>query len=241
MTMPFEYKTESTSDNSPTLRLPPTWEPMHALDGAFTETQYIYGPTVASALKTSTPSRLLSVGLGLGYNEVLIACEALTQKTTTVFIDSYESVIQLRQFFASWILQQPEVPEDMISIYDRILELYSQKYNLQQQEIHEFLAHLLTTQQLQLHEAITPQTPFTPAHGILFDAFSSKSSPELWTEDFLNSFLKTASAPTCFLSTYASKGTLHRALKNNQFSTEKKPGFGFKRESTFAQRMDPTL
>lgn len=235
-TASFEYKAEVTGDSSPTLRLPPTWEPMHALDGAFTETQYIYAPTVAAALDTTPEPRILSVGLGLGYNEILIACEALVKNKPKVHIDSYESVDALRIFFRDWILQPDAIPEDIARIYNQILGLYCEKYDLKSKSVTDFLKSLLQNHQLQLLGAISAETAFTPSQGILFDAFSSKSSPELWTEEFLKLFLKKACADHCYLSTYASKGTLHRSLKLHGFTTEKKPGFGAKRESTFAQR-----
>ena len=236
----FEYKAELTSDNSPTLRLPPTWEPMHALDGAFTETQYIYAPTVASALDTGLNPRIISIGLGLGYNEILIACEALIKDKPGVCIDSYESVDALRLFFKNWLAHPEDLPQDIHSIYNQILELYAQKYQLEPQRIRSFLQTLLNNHQLLLLGAISEETTVTPSHGILFDAFSSKSSPELWTEEFLKEFLRKASSDVCYLSTYASKGTLHRSLKFNGFSSEKKPGFGVKRESTFAYKGNQT-
>lgn len=244
----FEYKRELTADGSPTLRLPPTWEPMHALDGAFSETLYIYQPTVHQALSclptpgtgggsliAKTP-RLLSLGLGLGYNEILIACEALHLNLLEVFVDSYESVSPLRFNFENWILG---VSCELQDIYDNILQLYANHYRIEPKRIREFLKEQLQKQNLQLLAAITAQSHFQQSVGILFDAFSDKTSPELWTEEFLDRFLKMAAADRCFLSTYASKGTLHRALKNNNFTSEKKAGFGKKRESTFAFRNPP--
>lgn len=229
----FEYKSETTEDGSPTLRLPPTWEPMHALDGAFTETLYIYAPTVDLALKSAVPARILSVGLGLGYNEMLIGAEALKANVDSVYIDSYESVPELRQYFSSW-LRDGDSP--LNPTYDAIAEYYSKHYNIPTSRLRAFLLLAHEAQALRVHEAINGETQFKSSHGILFDAFSGNSSPELWDETFLNRFLNMAAAPTCFLSTYASKGSLHRALKSNGFNTEKRAGFGKKRESTLAHR-----
>ena len=47
-----EYKHFVTADGSPTLSLPPTWERMHAEEGAFTERQIIYQPLVENAFDT---------------------------------------------------------------------------------------------------------------------------------------------------------------------------------------------
>lgn len=230
----FEYKHETTEDGSPTLRLAPTWEPMHALDGAYTETLYIYAPTIADALKTKETPRILSVGLGLGYNEILTACEALKKsKNTQVFVDSYESIPELRQNFQNWIKNKEA---ELAPTYEKILALFAKTYSQAEESIKAYLKAQITSGKLTLHDAITPTTKFEKSQGILFDAFSSKSSPELWTEEFLNYFVETATDKTCYLSTYASKGTLHRTLRQYNFESEKRKGFGKKRESTFARR-----
>lgn len=229
----FQFKSELTEDGSPTVRLPPTWEPMHALDGAFTETLYIYQPTVRDALKASQNTRIISIGLGLGYNEILTACECIKQNKPT-HIDSYESVAELRDYFTQWINNEQNPFQH---IYDNILTLFANSYSLNAEQVKEKLKQQLHSEQLALHAAITPQTQFQKSHGIFFDAFSHKSSPELWTEEFLEHFVKTATAETCYLSTYASKGALHRALRSHNFISEKRAGFGKKRESTFAYRI----
>lgn len=230
---PFEFKSELTEDGSPTVRLPPTWEPMHALDGAFTETLYIYQPTVRDALKASQNTRIISIGLGLGYNEILTACECI-QQNKNAHVDSYESVPELREYFKKWINNQPNPFQD---IYEKVLSLFVNSYSLNAVQVKEKLKQQIRSEQLVLHPAITPETQFERSNGIFFDAFSSKSSPELWTDEFLEHFVKTATAETCYLSTYASKGALHRTLRAHKFVSEKRAGFGKKRESTFAHRI----
>ncbi|MCB9072038.1 MAG: hypothetical protein H6623_00330 [Bdellovibrionaceae bacterium] len=229
----FEFRREITGDGSPTLRLPPTWEPMHALEGAFTETLYIYQPTIAQALEIVKCPRILSIGLGLGYNEILTVCEALKADRLHLFLDSYESVEQLQTQFTSWIYDSPSLLTD---IYDDIAQRFANHYQIDPQQIKKILQHWLNEKQLVLHSAITATSRFQTSHGILFDAFSSKSSPELWTEDFLDSFLTFTKETPCFLSTYACKGNLTRALRKHGFSVEKRAGFGKKRESTFAHK-----
>ncbi|MBK7845346.1 MAG: hypothetical protein IPJ71_17000 [Bdellovibrionales bacterium] len=68
------FQIEITQDGSPTLRLRDSsglGESMHNLKGAFSETLYIYLPTLQRAFEWQEPeTRLLSVGLGLGYNEL---------------------------------------------------------------------------------------------------------------------------------------------------------------------------
>jgi len=88
----FEYKCFLTGDGSPTLSMSPNWEPMHADEGAFTERQYLYQPLVEKAFKAVSEPVFLSLGLGIGYNELLIAFEALQRGRKPALIASYESV-----------------------------------------------------------------------------------------------------------------------------------------------------
>lgn len=70
---------------------------------------------------------------------------------------------------------------------------------------------------------------------IFYDAFSSNTQSELWSEEFLNKFIIQFSDPNfCIFSTYAKVGSLNRSLKNNQFQFIAKKGFANKRESTLA-------
>ncbi len=69
-----------------------------------------------------------------------------------------------------------------------------------------------------------------------FDAFSSKATPGLWNEEFLNQFLLRAPGKPCVFATYASTATLKKALKTAGFELKDQLGFGGKRESTRAYR-----
>ncbi|MNL45541.1 bifunctional tRNA (mnm(5)s(2)U34)-methyltransferase/FAD-dependent cmnm(5)s(2)U34 oxidoreductase [compost metagenome] len=71
--------------------------------------------------------------------------------------------------------------------------------------------------------------------GILYDAFSSKTTPHLWEEEFLKSFFQCAAADA-MVSTYACKATLKRALKDSGFEVIVREGFLGKRNSTLALR-----
>ena len=231
--MIFEFKNLITADGSPTLSLPPTWEPMHSLEGAFSETQYIYQPTVELAFSRCPSPAFLSLGLGIGYNEILIACESLAQKKQPLFVRSFELVPELRDYFTTWI-QRGSSP--LNSVYDQIVNLYAQKYQLSKIEILDQLQKLLAQGILSLEGPVTSQTDLSLMNGILFDAFCAKTSPELWTAEFLHNFFKRTAGNPCFMSTYACTGELRRALTAACFTVTKRKGFAFKRESTTAER-----
>lgn len=231
--MPFEYKHVITDDGSPTLCLPPTWEHMHAWEGAFTETQYIYGPTVEKAFAAVKNPVFLSLGLGIAYNEILIAFEALKQGKVPALIASYESVDGLREEFRAWL---EDKPVSLTEVYDHIAGLYAARYGREAKEAKELLCALLAEGKFLLNGPVE-NYECLPSHAILFDPFSSNTSPHLWTPEFLENFFRKASAPVCFISTYASKGELKRAIRANGFTLKLEKGFGKKRHSIFAYRI----
>lgn len=231
--MTFEFKNIITGDQSPSLSLPPTWEAMHSLEGAFSETQYIYQPPIRLAFENVLQPTFLSLGLGLGYNEILIACEARYHQKSPQLIRSFELVPELRECFRSWICDQNSV---LNTVYDQILSLYAQKYSFPPDTLKKDLRELLEKNILRIEGPVETQTELSPMNCILFDAFCAKTSPDMWTPEFLHSFFKKASDTTCFMSTYACTGELRRALTGAGFEVEKRKGFAFKRESTFAKR-----
>lgn len=233
--MAFEFKKLTTADGSPTSSLPPTWEPMHSLEGAFSETQYIYQPTVELAFNHCPSPAFLSLGLGLGYNEVLIACESLVQKKQPAFVRSFELVPELRNYFTAWI-QRDSSP--LNPVYDQIANLYAHKYQLSETEILEQLKNFLAKGILSIEGPINLQTDLSLTNGILFDAFCAKTSPELWTAEFLHNFFKRTAGSPCYMSTYACTGELRRSLTAAGFTVEKRKGFASKRDSTTAKKSE---
>ena len=229
-TPPFE--SFITEDGSPTMGLAPTWEPMHARDGAFTETLYIYQPTAERALQHVDQPEFLSLGLGLGYNEMLIVFECLKMKREPAKIHSYEKMDFLIENFSAWIRGE-DAP--LSEIYNQILALYSDKYRIPAENARVLLKKLLVDGRLLLNGPFTEATPVPPCHGVFFDAFSSKTSPDLWTPAFLQNFFS-HTASICFISTYACTGELKRTLRANGFTLAIQKGFGKKRHSTFASK-----
>ena len=206
--MTFEYKHFLTADGSPTLSVAPTWERMHAEEGAFTERQFLYQPVAEKAFEAVREPVFLALGLGLGYNELLIAFEALHRGQTPALIASYELVDFLREAFLCWLKDESSV---LSPAYDKIAKMYSLKYERKPAEAKFYLRNLLNEKRLLLLGSIEKVDP-PASHAIFFDAFSPKTSPELWTPEFLDRFFEKASAPPCFVATHACNVVLKKAL-----------------------------
>lgn len=229
----LQYRHLQTGDGSPTLSLPPTWEPMHADEGAFTERQYLYQPLVQQAFEAVPEPVILSLGLGLGYNELLIAFESLKRNQRPALIASYESVDFLKDDFTAWLRNEPA---GLTPVYDQIVELYACRYLQTAVAAKALLRELMRQNRFRLLGAIEDEQP-PVSHAILFDAFSPKTCPQLWTPEFLEVFFDQAAATPCFVSTHACNGRLKKALKKNGFTITIQEGFGRKWESLLAQRL----
>lgn len=239
-----QFQFEATEDGSPTARIlePGSETPseaMHSLRGAFSETVYIYGAALNRASHERFPERVLSMGLGLGYVELLSSAIAL-RDLRKLEGESFEIVPELRDYFKAWVTREGECPEDFQKAYDDICERTAKEIlgdAAKSNDIRSSFAAALESDTWFLRHDLSAETRFAHPFGtICFDAFSSKSTPDLWTEEFLLEFLKKAAAPSCVLSTYACTGSLKRALKSEGFEITIREGFSSKRDSTFAVR-----
>ena len=216
-----------TADGSPTLLLPES-QPMHSLEGAFSETLEIYAPVAEKGLELPSP-HFLSLGLGLGYNEIMTAAMALKAGKKDWALHSFEALPELTEAFKGWLEEGQN--SALSPCYENILQRFSQSFSVNSEEVKRELLRI------QFHGAIGPENKTGLAYqGIFYDAFSSDTDPHLWTAEHLESFLKSFCAKECYLSTYASTGDLKRSLKSNNFKVQTKKGFGKKRESIFAER-----
>jgi len=232
----FEFQILETADGSPSLRL---WkknqapEAMHHLAGAFSETLYIYDSALREAHQQSGQLQVLSVGLGLGYNEILTAARAF-QWSCDLVMESFESETELRQNFLNW-LHGVHSFEPFSGTYDKILNLVAGEVELMPLQVKDHLKELEAAGRWNLRGTLALDTRFDRHFNcVLFDAFSGGATPELWTEDFLDTLLMSCAAPQCVFSTYAATGNLRRSLAQHGFSVELRPGFAGKRQSTWA-------
>lgn len=201
---------------------------MHHRGGAYSETQYIYGPAVRGAFQSLREPKILSVGLGAGYNEILTACEALrSNKGRDFYLQSFESDDFLREEFLRFIQGQDSLMEE---VYRDIC----QRFEISVGEVQNVLAEAHQDQRWRLQGALmTPDQIRELTHVYLWDAFSQKTSPALWTEEFLIRCLEQKNPEGCWLGTYACNAALKSALKKQNLAVVIRPGFQGKRECTW--------
>jgi hypothetical protein len=232
----FKHELEITGDGSPTLRSERgQGESMHHSGGAFSETLQIYGSVLKEAFERVKKVGVLSVGLGLGYNELLVSALDLSHPGSDVRLRSFETDPFLTQHFVDFLNDQ--LPEGEIKEnYEIITDLWAKNFNLQSENIRKNLLYLMNEKKFRLEGDYSKVDQHEKMNVILYDAYSSKTSQELWSEEFLKSSLADWAAEDCILATYACTGPLKRALLANQFQFVKKDGFFGKRNSTQGRR-----
>ena len=197
--------------------------------------------------QNSGPWSVASVGLGLGYNEILAAGLSLQKKMppSEVNIYSFESRPELRDAFRKHFTfaEQSGIPSELAAVYDNITERTASRLALEPHALRKTLRDLLLCGSLVLNGAVqrglSENCDSSPAcQCILFDAFSPASSPDLWSENLLTTLIVNLSGRNCVFSSYASRTLLKRTLKKNGFILEKRSGFAGKRECTFAVRKE---
>lgn len=238
------FEIEITKDQSPTLRLlesidptKPYGESMHHSGGASSETTYLYGNVAASVLAKINNPHFMVVGLGLGYIEMNIAREAIKQNKTVGLITSYESIPELREFFYLWLHDRfDELHVDVVKVYEEALRHVLMGTEITGGELKSFLKKHFS-KLTDFHGALHEEVQFVSRyHGFFYDAFSSKTHPHLWGEEFLNRMLLESSEEKSVLTTYALKSNLKRALRTQGFTVFEREGFFTKRGSTLGTK-----
>lgn len=235
------FEVEITGDGSPSLRLlqghipeVEKGESMHHSGGAAEETELIYGRVIRKCFTETSNPHFLSIGLGLGYVEMTVAREALLKQDFNFTLESFELVPELREYLKQW-LKSGDLSPEIVSVYDQVLKYILKDTTLSSQAVKDLLAAKIESNEWRLRGPLVADSEFiAKAHCLLFDAFSAKTSPDLWTEEFLVDFLNRSTAGDAIVSTYASRGTLKRALKTAGFFVETNEGFKGKRNSTMA-------
>lgn len=215
-------------------------ELMHSLQGAFSETLYVYSPVVSFLLDKQEKISLLSIGLGLGYIEIMVVSQLLARKKSILdnedfCIQSFESNKNLICFFKDFFLGKA-VPILFEDTYKDIVSKMAVYYNLAAIDIMNYMKKLIFNNKIILNSKFTNETKLVrPVSGVFFDAFSIKSTPDLWQMNVIKNVLQEKNLLNyCCFATYASRSILKKELKECNFKIIPKVGFSGKRECIFA-------
>lgn len=209
-------------------------EKMHHFRGALSESIYIYEPAINWILQQNLPQvHIMSLGLGLGYNEFIAAAVAAKLPSPPkIQLTTFEIDLDLKTHFIEWLYGRPDAWTEQ---YDQILNLIANHYAITAKTLKSTLCDWHQLEHWKLQGAFPQTLPQSDQyHAVMYDAFSRKMDEMLWQESFLSEFLRHNVARPAAFATYASTGNLKRALKTNGFEWQHKSGFGGKKESTLA-------
>ncbi|MCX7978005.1 MAG: MnmC family methyltransferase [Bdellovibrionaceae bacterium] len=226
---------EITGDGSPSLRLfagEKAGESMHHSAGAATETEIIYGGPIKTVLSVLSTPTILSVGLGLGYVEICVVRESIRSGKIPKCLITYELVEDLSRNFLSWFREQ-ELPQQVTSTYEAVCKALNLDPILARRHLRIWYEQGIFIVRGTMGLNSPPKEKF---NLICYDAFSVKTSPELWQEEELKTFLQSCTHIDSVLTTYACTGALKRALAASGYKVIVREGFAGKRNSTLAVR-----
>lgn len=235
ISLPPKTEVFYTLDGSPTLcfeRGDGYREKMHHSGGALSESLYIYYGALRAALDAGFAPAVLSVGLGLAYNEMLTQAELLRREDWRLW--SFEPVEALREGFRAWIYGEDR--GELADVLACVCAQTSASFAITPEMLRAGLRSSLDCGRLELRGAFPEAAGGTLANVVYYDAYSRKMDEELWAEQMLTRTFSELLQPDCVLATYARTGNLNRSLRQLGFRASGKIGFAGKRESTMAFR-----
>jgi len=208
-----------SQDGSHTYYIPELREHYHSVYGAIRESRHIF---ILNGLQTITtsPVRILEIGLGTGLNALLTWQYAQDHRLKVYYTGIEKFPLSNRE-------------TDVLN-YSALLRLNPRIFT----EFHQspWNQHITTNPFFNWIKLKTDLVTFEPSERydlIYFDAFAPEVQPELWTETiFRRLYLCLTKGGK--LVTYSAKGSVRRALKSAGFVVQKLPGPPGKREITCA-------
>ncbi len=214
----IESKLRITDDGSHTMFSHAANESYHSSFGAIQESAHIFIAAGIDAININENDdiNILEVGTGTGLNALLTYLWAAKHNHNVSYTGFEPNLITQKDVS---LINYPELLHVSKKIFVAIHNTNQKPVSLS-----EYYTVLVKNEKIE-------NATLKPSHYnvIFFDAFSPGAQPELWTADI---FLKLYNAlkKGGVLTTYSSKGTVKRALKQVGFSIEKIPGPPGKRE-----------
>ncbi|MFV0590326.1 MAG: tRNA (5-methylaminomethyl-2-thiouridine)(34)-methyltransferase MnmD [Draconibacterium sp.] len=214
----MERRLIETADGSKTLFIPEMNEQYHSVNGALTESNYVFLQQGYQAHKAKLPT-VFEVGFGTGLNALITALEANKRKRKTRFVSIEKYPISIDEIRA---LEYGSLFEDNAN------QLF--------QDIHcaGWNNETYISDYFSIYKIQGDLTSYTFGEDqkfdiIYFDAFGPDKQPKMWQPDI---FLKiyTACRQDAIFVTYSAKGEIRRNLAACGFEMERLPGPPGKRQ-----------
>jgi len=208
----MEHSIITTADGSPTLYLPNLKEQYHSINGAITESKYVFLEMGYLNHKSITPN-VFEVGFGTGLNCLLTALKAEEQKRLTTYTSIEKFPLN------SNIINQLHYGK---FISPNAQELYNDLHNCEWNKIIEISKYFKLIK-LNADLLKNKLKNSKECDIIYFDAFGPDKQPEMWSPEIFKK-IYSVTAPNGIFVTYSAKGLVRRQLSTCGFNVERLPG-----------------
>lgn len=223
----FERRLIVTGDGSHSFELPGLNEQYHSTFGAIQESKHVF---VDAGLLSLPPKsgriNILEIGFGTGLNALLTFRESM-RKNMPITYHALEPFPLVEAEYSTLNFTRLIEGDGL----DEAFGLFHQCKWDEEKEVSPFF--IFRKQKVRVQEAVFQEGFYDLVY---FDAFGPDTQPEIWVKPVFEKMYK-AMRPSGLLTTYSSKGSIRRLLKECGFTVEKLSGPPGKREITRAQKL----
>jgi len=214
----MERKVINTGDGSKTLFIPEMDEQYHSVNGARTESEYVFLEKGYIHHQSKSPV-VFEVGFGTGLNALLTAGLAEKQKRQTTFISIEKYPLELQ------LINQLDYGK---LISEEAEELFTKIHEAKWGETIK-ISDYFSIQKIEGDLCNYQFEETSKIDVIYFDAFGPDKQPNMWNATIFRKIFD-ASVVNAVFVTYSAKGEIRRQLRDCGFSMERLPGPPGKRQ-----------
>jgi len=207
-----------TADGSKTLFIPDMNEQYHSVNGARTESEYVFLKQGYLHHPSESPV-VFEVGFGTGLNALLTALKAEELKRPTKFFSIEKYPIETAE------VQNLDYGRQ---ISEEAAELFKKLHDAAWNESAK-ISDYFTLHKLQADLKLISFDKLEAFDVIYFDAFAPDKQPQLWEAEIFERIYKASNKGAIFV-TYSAKGVIRRQLASIGFTMERLPGPPGKRQ-----------
>jgi len=206
------YTLIETADGSKTIFIPEMNEQYHSVNGAITESEYVFVNNGFTFRQKKDPV-IFEAGFGTGLNALLTAINAEKNNRLTTYyaIEKYPLAGEIIKTLAYGDI----ISNEAINIYEKI---HSCEWGKTVQISPCFYIHKINADLIEFSVNSIPMFDI-----IYFDAFGPDKQPEIWTPEIFQKIYTNCSPGAVFV-TYSAKGEIRRQLANVGFEIERLSG-----------------
>jgi tRNA U34 5-methylaminomethyl-2-thiouridine-forming methyltransferase MnmC len=201
-----------TSDGSHTLYLPEMDEQYHSVNGAITESEYVYINMGFNYFPGKNP-KVFEVGFGTGLNCLLTALQAEKSKRPTNYISIEKYPLE------KYIIEELNYG-NLISLEAK--DIFNKIHNCKWNEF-VGVSEYFNLYKIKGDLIDIDLNPFENCNVVYFDAFAPDKQPEIWTPEIFRKVYNIIS-PGGLLVTYSAKGEVRRQMAACGLEMERLPG-----------------